>query len=114
MKTQLPQTYTKYLSCAGKEREVKAQVIATVNFRSEVQTGYSSMTHDDYKQTVYLHRVQAFIDNVLFKEFDKINSESELLKRSKELIELTEAEIKARADRPKVKPFSDEMSELFK
>lgn len=114
MRVILPTTYTKHLSCVGKEREVKAEVIATINYASEIQTGYSSLTRDDYKQSVYLHRVHSMIDGVTFKAFDKLKSESELLRHSRELIELTEAEIKARADRPRIIPFTEQLSELFK
>lgn len=106
-------TFRKHLSATGTHGTVRAEVVTTMNYETKKINGTHFSTHEDFASNIRLHKVEVFIDGVIWQGTDKLNTESAVLKESERWIkEAANHIVKLSKEKPK-KGFSEKMNELF-
>jgi len=61
--------FYKDLFATGPQGKIRGQIIVTMNHVSSAVTGTHAVTHDDYKKTIYMHKVEGLADGkVIFTD----------------------------------------------
>jgi len=54
------------------------KIVVTANHSTKLISGTNRITHDDYTRSISIHKIEAFVDNSLWKSCE-VEKESELL-----------------------------------
>lgn len=106
--------FKKELSATGINGTIKGELIATMNYGKKHITGTHAGTHDDYEKDIPIHKVEAFVNGILWSKVDEITSENMLLNDSKDLHDKLVDRLFSLASEEPVKTFVDKMNEIFK
>lgn len=105
--------FSKEVSVKGSHREVKADIVATMNYASKQVTGTHSGTHDDYTRNISVHKIEVFIDGKVWDYKLDLTSETQLYKESLRLIKSVQLYCQLLANSEPSKTFGEKMKDLF-
>jgi hypothetical protein len=105
-------TFKQSFQKTGKVRSVTGELIVTMNYKSKTVTGTHAVTHDDYSRQISQHKIEMFIDGILWKEVLELDSEAMVENEIKKAKSLIEKEIDSISNSEPVKSFSDKMADL--
>ena len=106
-------SFEKELSATGSQGTVNAIVKASLNYRTKTVTGTHSATHDDFTKNVGVHKVESYVNGILWKSSTELDSELMVLNESEKLLKETISHIADLANTEPVKTFAEKMQELF-
>lgn len=105
-------TYKKQLMVHGTNSVVNGQIIITMNHSTKTVTGTNASTHDDFEKTVWIHKVEGFIDSELWWNKTNLQSENSVLEQSKKCEEqMLEHMNKLANDKP-IEHFAEQIKKL--
>ncbi len=105
--------FKKEVFATGSQGTVKAEIVATMNYTSKTVTGTHSATHDDYSNSVPVHKVEVFINGKIWEKELDLTSEMMLYNESERLIKIAQEHCKNLANDKPVKTFGEKMQSLF-
>lgn len=105
--------FRKELSATGKNGTFVGTVVATLNYTTKIITGTHAITHDEYAREIGIHKLEGFIDNKPWISDIQINSESSLLEKSTQMIDMMGKVLYNMANREKQPTFIEKMNKLF-
>ena len=59
--------FKKEVSATGSYGTVKAEVVATMNYSTRSIKGTNASSHDDYIKTIPIHKVEIFINGIVWR-----------------------------------------------
>lgn len=105
--------FKKEVSATGSHGTVKAEIIATMNYSSKVVKGTNASTHDEYENTISIHKVEVFINGKIWETETELTSEEMVYVASQRLIKLAQDHVTYLANNEPVKTFGEKMIALF-
>lgn len=105
-------TFEKEFTVVGNFKTVHGRILVTMNYNQKEIIGTNNATHDDFKKTAYVSKVEGFIDNVIhWKELD-VMSEHLILHEVQRCETQLREDMKVLANKEKEKCFADKMKIL--
>lgn len=104
--------FDKDLSVTGPNGTIKGQIIVTMNHLSSTVTCTHAVTHDDYKKTVYMHKVEGLVDGHIIFQDKSCLSERDVVSQVKNCEKQILEQLQLLANKKPALTFLDQMKEL--
>ena len=105
--------FGKEFSVKGTVCEVSGRIDVIINGKFGTISQYNAVTHDDYERVVYYHEVCAYIDDILWRKHEKIDSKDRVLAIVKELVADLKKEMIDKSHRVPPKNFEHKLNEIL-
>jgi hypothetical protein len=104
--------FEKDLSVTGKNGVITGKIVITMNYTTNVMKGTNPSTHDDFKKTIFIHKIEGYINNKIhWMEMD-LNSENMVLNEAERCEKKLLSDMHDMANKEREKSFVDKMKDL--
>ncbi len=105
-------TFNQTWETTGAIKTVKGEIVVTMNYISKTITGHNPSTHDDVTKNIPVHKIEGWIDGVIYYQDMNAESEHGVILSVDHCKKQMEATMYQRANSQPVKTFLDKMSDL--
>ncbi len=105
-------TFKQSFLTKGTVKTVSAEIVVTMSYTTKDINGTNAGSHDDFSQTIFVHKIEAFVDGKLWKRKLELQNEFAVEVESQKMMKQLVAHIENIANSQAQRTFVEKMEEL--